>query len=443
MMRSTRRAALLGMLAFGLMFGATPPAVRAQSRTTHTTNASRGFYLKDGDRVVFYGDSITDQRLYTTYIESYCVSRFPKKHFTFIHSGWGGDRVTGGGGGPIDLRLDRDVFVYKPNVVTICLGMNDGSYRAFDQGIFDTYVKGYRHILDRLTKELPGVRITLLTASAYDDVTRPVGFPGGYNATLIAYGKAVQDLGREYHATVADTNAPLVAALTKAHAIDADLSAQVIKDRVHPGPGGHVVMAAAVLKAWNAPDTVADIEIDGKRGKVVRSLGSKITGLSVTPQRITFTDTDAALPWPLDRDPDGNKDMQLMLQSTDIEQTLNRYLLKITNLPAASYAVTVDGEDMGVVSREQLEGGIDLAAVPSLPPNKQANALLGLIRRHNDLHFQKWRSVQVPNSSGGKSITSDIQSQMNDLDRQEVDVLKGLPEAAMPKAHTVALTPAN
>jgi hypothetical protein len=25
------------------------------------------FYLKDGDRVVFYGDSITDQRLYTTF----------------------------------------------------------------------------------------------------------------------------------------------------------------------------------------------------------------------------------------------------------------------------------------------------------------------------------------------------------------------------------------
>ena len=25
------------------------------------------FFVKDGDRVVFYGDSITDQRLYTTF----------------------------------------------------------------------------------------------------------------------------------------------------------------------------------------------------------------------------------------------------------------------------------------------------------------------------------------------------------------------------------------
>ena len=35
------------------------------------------FYLKHGDRVVFYGDSITDQRLYTTIAETYVVTRYP------------------------------------------------------------------------------------------------------------------------------------------------------------------------------------------------------------------------------------------------------------------------------------------------------------------------------------------------------------------------------
>ena len=89
-----------------------------------------GFYLKDGDRVVFYGDSITDQRLYTTFAETYVVTRFPRMNIFFVHSGWGGDRVSGGGGGPIDLRLKRDVFAYHPTVMTIMLGMNDGSYRA-------------------------------------------------------------------------------------------------------------------------------------------------------------------------------------------------------------------------------------------------------------------------------------------------------------------------
>jgi len=80
-----------------------------------------GFYLRDGDRVVFYGDSITDQRLYTTFVETYAVTRFPRMKLTFVHSGWGGDTVNGGGGGPIDLRLKRDVFAYSPTVMTIML----------------------------------------------------------------------------------------------------------------------------------------------------------------------------------------------------------------------------------------------------------------------------------------------------------------------------------
>src|SRR5437870_4765442 len=120
------------------------------------------FHLKNGDRVVFYGDSITDQRLYTTLAETYVVTRFPQLNVRFVHSGWGGDRVGGGGGGPIDVRLPRDVFAYKPTVMTIMLGMNDGSYRTFDEKIFGTYAKGYQHIIDSVKESLPGVRITVI-----------------------------------------------------------------------------------------------------------------------------------------------------------------------------------------------------------------------------------------------------------------------------------------
>src|SRR5262249_37910247 len=99
-------------------------ALVALTIATIISAAPESFYLKDGDRLVFYGDSITDQRLYTTFVESYVVTRYPGMNVTFIHSGWGGDRVTGGGGGKIDLRLSRDVISYKPTVVTVMLGMN-------------------------------------------------------------------------------------------------------------------------------------------------------------------------------------------------------------------------------------------------------------------------------------------------------------------------------
>src|SRR5881394_2461493 len=169
------------------------------------------FALKDGDRVVFYGDSITDQRFYMTFVETYVVTRFPEMNVTFVHSGWGGDRVTGGGGGPIDLRLRRDVFAYKPTVMTIMLGMNDGSYRTFDEKIFDTYSQGYQHIIDAVKEALPGIRITLIQPSPFDDVTQPPRFEGGYNAVLLRYSQFVKELAAREKLSVADLNTPIVA----------------------------------------------------------------------------------------------------------------------------------------------------------------------------------------------------------------------------------------
>ncbi|MDQ2947829.1 MAG: SGNH/GDSL hydrolase family protein, partial [Acidobacteriota bacterium] len=135
--------------------------------------AQSAFALRDGDRVVFFGDSITDQRLYTTFAETYVVTRYPRLNISFVNSGWGGDRVTGGGGGPMDVRIWRDVLPYNPTVLTIMLGMNDGRYRAFDQQIFDEFSTGYKHIVDTVKRQIPGIRITVIQPSPYDDVTRP------------------------------------------------------------------------------------------------------------------------------------------------------------------------------------------------------------------------------------------------------------------------------
>src|ERR1035437_5717127 len=95
-------------LAFALAFSA---ALFAQD-----ISLSHDVALKSGDRVVFYGDSITDQRLYSVFAETFVHTRYPKLDVSFVHSGVGGDRVTGGWAGPIELRLKRDVAPYKPTM---------------------------------------------------------------------------------------------------------------------------------------------------------------------------------------------------------------------------------------------------------------------------------------------------------------------------------------
>ena len=158
-------------------------------------SAQQEFSLKDGDTVVFYGDSITERRIYSSFTEAYVLTRFPRLKIRFVHSGWGGDTVAGGAGGSLQVRLQRDVIAYQPTVVTIMLGMNDGHYRALDETTYGDFTTGYETLIKTLKTALPNVRLTLLEPSPYDDVTRPPQFLGGYNRVLTRFGQFIRALG--------------------------------------------------------------------------------------------------------------------------------------------------------------------------------------------------------------------------------------------------------
>ena len=193
----------------------------------------------------------------------------PAMRVHFYDAGVGGDRVTGGGGGPIDQRLDRDVYSEKPTVVTIMLGMNDGGYRATTPDIESTYVKGYEHILDSIREHAPAARITLIGPSPYDDVTAPPTFPGGLQRGHAALRGDRQEPGRRNtEHRFADFNPAVVAAIEKAQAKDPRIAKLLIPDRVHPDPLAHWVMAEALLKAWHAPALVSSVTIDAAAPKV-------------------------------------------------------------------------------------------------------------------------------------------------------------------------------
>src|SRR6266700_5687185 len=49
-----------------------------------TASASAAdFFFRDGDVVVMIGDSITEQHLYSNFVEMFSVTRFPSWKFTF------------------------------------------------------------------------------------------------------------------------------------------------------------------------------------------------------------------------------------------------------------------------------------------------------------------------------------------------------------------------
>jgi lysophospholipase L1-like esterase len=388
--------------------------------------AAQDFSLKNGDTVVFYGDSITDQRLYTTFAETYVLTRFPALRVNFVHSGWGGDWVGGGAGGPIDLRLRRDVIAYRPTVMTIMLGMNDGRYRAFDDAIFHEYASGYEKIIRDMKAALPDVRITAIEPSPYDDATRPPTFAGGYNAVLVRYSQFLKDLAGREHLAVADLNTPVVAMLEKAHAQSAALSEKILPDRVHPGPGGHLIMAEALLKSWNAPALVSDITIDAQSRTAAKSENADVTAVDNT-NGLRWQERERALPMPIEWKDDV---VALAVRSSDLLAALDQQRLRVTGLASGNYTLKIDGEAVGAFTAEQLGQGINLAEYAT-PMARQAADVHKLTLEHNAIHFARWRVVQVPLDGQGFALTSAETS----LDSLEEQIVAAQRIAAQPKLH--------
>jgi lysophospholipase L1-like esterase len=407
--------------------------------------ADSAFYLHDGDRVVFYGDSITDQRLYTVYTELFTVTRYPATNVTFVHSGWGGDRVSGGGGGPVDLRLQRDVRIYKPTVVTIMLGMNDGHYTSHKPEDDQVYQTGFRHIIGVLRKEIPGVRITAIEPSPFDDVTRPFTLqPDGYNAVLVSYGHWIEDYSKESNLDVADLNSGVVAVLKNATVTDNALAQKIVPDRVHPGSAGHLLMAEQLLKAWHARPIVSSVTLAaGATPKVQETQFAQVTNLTGA-NGLRWEETEDSLPLPLVpmTDADTSGAMALALKSSDLAETLNQETLRVSGLAPGNYTLRIDGKGLGNFTDTQLGAGINLGSYRT-PMAEQSFEVLNLTILHNNIHTARWRQVQFPlqDKNLDKSLAS-FASTLAAMDQLEADLVRLQREAAKPKSHQFELTTA-
>jgi lysophospholipase L1-like esterase len=395
--------------------------------------AQQNFYLHDNGTVVFYGDSITDQRLYTTYIETFVITRYPQMPVRFVHSGWGGDRVSGGGGGPIDERLQRDVIAYKPTVMTIMLGMNDGRYRAFDESIFEEYKTGYEHILKVMTDAVSGLRITLIQPSPFDDVTRNPEFPGGYNSVMVRYGEFVKELAQRNHMNVADMNGPVVEALRKAYATDPALAQRIIPDRVHPREAGHLLMAESLLKVWGATPVVTAVGIDAAAGKIKQARNTMVTDL-ITDKTISWTQTDNALPMPVNLT---DRVIALAVKSSDFMQALNQQTLQVSGLPAKAYTLKINGTVVGSFTADQLAGGLNLAELQT-PMAAQAAAVHRLTIERANVHQMRWRQIQMPFRNYNMPRIASIE---DNLDALEAEIGARQRAAAQPAACYYELIP--
>ena len=96
-------------------------------------------------RVAIVGDSITEQKLYSKFLESYLLACSGVPDVKVMQFGWSGERADG-----FANRAENDLATFRPTVVTLCYGMNDGGYQPWKPEIGAGYERNMRNVLTKL-----------------------------------------------------------------------------------------------------------------------------------------------------------------------------------------------------------------------------------------------------------------------------------------------------
>jgi hypothetical protein len=362
------------------------------------------FLIKDGDRVVFLGDSITEQRLYTTYVEAYSLTRYPKWNLTFRNVGWGGDTSWLRQRAHPDEKqlfaadesaqqkmvedsvgrgLKRDVLPLKPSFVTVKFGMNDHSYQPFREDIFKAYVRSQTEIAKVLKEH--GARVAFLTPQPIEE-KRADPDKDARNESLRRFCDGLKEVASKQGATFVDQFDPYMAIMM--HERGGNPTAVIGGgDAVHPGPIGQTIMAWIILKGLGGTPTVsqADMDYADKRSS---SHQCEVDNLKIGDGAVSFDRLDEALPMPIDSRAEASLKLAPILDELDL------YELRITHLPEGTYDVSIDGEKTANASAAELAKGLNLATKAG-PITKQAQEVLDLVFKKNDRFFTRWRNVQL------------------------------------------------
>lgn len=309
--------------------------------------------LEKGDRLAITGDSITEQKLYSKFIETYLLACYPDLDIQCFQFGWGGERAPG-----FADRMENDLIPWQPDVVTTCYGMNDGSYRAYEDSIGKAYEDGMSRIIDRMKQA--GATVVVGSPGVVDSFTwnrNNPDFDQVYNENLQTLGQIAQQLAEEDKFPYADVFGAMMSTMVSAKKALGEEYPVAGGDGVHPAANGHLVMAYAFLKALGLDGDLGSITIDLASGTAEaknghRVLACKDGAVDIESSRYPFCFQGGA------DDPNGTVSI---LPYTSFNQDLNRFMLTVKNLSTAHADVTF-GTVTKTFSKEQLSAGINLAA---------------------------------------------------------------------------------
>jgi lysophospholipase L1-like esterase len=315
------------------------------------SSARAELLLQPNDVVAIAGDSITQQKIYSVYIEDYLLMCQPAPGLSTLQFGSNGAAAY-----VLGSRTPNDLVYFHPTVVTMLFGMNDGQYKPLS----DDRSKGFRDGTISSIEAVKKIGIRAIVVSSPTCVNGPKDHPAKnmmYNQTLGAFGDMAREIAKNENVAFTDTHNIMLDVITKGEAVTPDYS--LGGDGVHQGPAGHLVMAYGILKGLGCDGAIGTITVDLAKNTAEGTPGQKI--LSVKDGAIQIEST--RYPFCFNGDPtkpDTTTNLDV-LKYLPFNDDLNRYMLVVHGLTTAKAKVT-----WGTTSQEfaaaDLAKGINLAA---------------------------------------------------------------------------------
>ena len=230
--------------------------------------------LLGGKRILFIGDSITQDGTFVSFVEYYLESLYPDKNFDIISIGLGGETACGlteqgHYTRPCILsRLDSALSKIKPDIVFACYGMNDGLYNPQSDERLQAYKNGILKLIEKI--KAIGAEAIILTPPVFDPLHVPrellkdneEGYTYAkpyykYDNVLTDYSKWIMSLKIENVQTI-DIHSPMKEYLLKRHEADAEFF--INKDGIHPTPFGHLFMTNEIMEGIGIPLNINNLD---------------------------------------------------------------------------------------------------------------------------------------------------------------------------------------
>jgi hypothetical protein len=390
--------------------------------------------LRQGDYVAVIGDSITEQRTYSLFIEEYLMMCKPAQALMASQFGWGGETAP-----ELAARMGNDVLPFGVTVATTNYGMNDGHYGPMDDDKAKRYTDGTQSIIDQLKKA--NVHLIVLGSPGVVDSELYHHDPvqaAAYNKTLAALSAIDKKLAAEQGLVYADVHDPMMDVMAKAKAKFGKTYVFAGDDGIHPYRNGHLVMAYVYLKALGCNGDIGTITVDLAGNTAQATDGHKI--LAVKDGAVTVE--SSKYPFCFYGDPIKPDSTIGVLDFFPFNDDLNRFKLVVNNAPSEKLKVAW-GTKSKEFSAADLKAGINLAAEfldnPFSRPFAEAEQKMAH-QQEREIDLIKGRIHNIPGYLVWLPDKKDLLMQMRDeLVQADQPLRQAAAEAVKPVTHTIVI----